>query len=393
MTIQRMVMSLAVLAALGGGTARAGSVSGLTTFTAGTPAKASEVNGNFSAVKTAVDDNASRIAALESAVAALKTTVTALQGDLATANSTIASLQGSVTTLQTSLATTQSDLATAKSNIATLQAQVVTINASDVMALEPYLAVTPGGTPKALLSGINLQIVNGAASTNSVNGTGNLIIGYDEVRADLTYFCSNGNYGDQATCTANGGTWAVSHKTGSHYLVMGHENNYSQYGGIVAGYRNTATNSLASVTGGSYGTSRGYLSSVSGGYLNIASGSHSSVTGGYYGTASGGDASVTGGYLNTASGRYSSVSGGASNTASGANSSVTGGYNGTASGFYGSSVSGGLYNTASGSYAHVSGGGNGTAAGGNTAATNYSSILGGVGQTTTSASQTIPALP
>jgi sirohydrochlorin ferrochelatase len=36
--------------------------------TAGTTAKASEVNGNFSAVRTAVNDNASRITTLESAV-------------------------------------------------------------------------------------------------------------------------------------------------------------------------------------------------------------------------------------------------------------------------------------------------------------------------------------
>src|SRR6266446_4689304 len=43
----------------------AGPVAPLINFTAGTPAKASEVNGNFSAVSTAVNDNASRITTLE----------------------------------------------------------------------------------------------------------------------------------------------------------------------------------------------------------------------------------------------------------------------------------------------------------------------------------------
>lgn len=43
--------------------ASAGDVTGLTTFTSGTPAVASEVNENFNAVKTAVDDNNSRITA------------------------------------------------------------------------------------------------------------------------------------------------------------------------------------------------------------------------------------------------------------------------------------------------------------------------------------------
>jgi len=46
----------------------AGPVAPLTTFAAGTQAKASEVNGNFNAVKTAVDDNAGRIGALESGI-------------------------------------------------------------------------------------------------------------------------------------------------------------------------------------------------------------------------------------------------------------------------------------------------------------------------------------
>ena len=44
----------------------AGQVTGLTTFTSGTTISSSEMNANFNAVKTAVDDNDSRITALES---------------------------------------------------------------------------------------------------------------------------------------------------------------------------------------------------------------------------------------------------------------------------------------------------------------------------------------
>src|SRR3569832_1356755 len=46
----------------------AGQVYNLTTFTPNTPAKAAEVNGNFGAVKSAVDDNAARITASTSTI-------------------------------------------------------------------------------------------------------------------------------------------------------------------------------------------------------------------------------------------------------------------------------------------------------------------------------------
>ena len=44
-------------------------MTGLTQFTSGSPAKAAEVNGNFAAVKTAVDDNHARISTLETKLA------------------------------------------------------------------------------------------------------------------------------------------------------------------------------------------------------------------------------------------------------------------------------------------------------------------------------------
>jgi len=47
----------------------AGQVTGLISFSANTAAKASEVNGNFAAVKAAVDDNDARLSALEAKLA------------------------------------------------------------------------------------------------------------------------------------------------------------------------------------------------------------------------------------------------------------------------------------------------------------------------------------
>jgi|SRR5882672_3999490 len=62
------VLVSATLLAWVGGTGHAGPVGPLKTFTAGTPAKASEVNGNFGAVSAAVNDNDARITALQSTV-------------------------------------------------------------------------------------------------------------------------------------------------------------------------------------------------------------------------------------------------------------------------------------------------------------------------------------
>ena len=214
------------------------------------------------------------------------------------------------------------------------------------------------------LSGINLQIVSGAGATNApVNGTGNLIVGY------------NANTGGHA-------------RTGSHNLIVGDEHDYGLYGGLVTGLQNTiaapwtsviggngntASGFGASVTGGVDNTASGFNASVSGGQHNTASGQYGSVSGGWCNVAGAGPApscsvttlsamSVSGGFRNVASGPVASVSGGAINTASGGDASVSGGENNAAS-VGGASVSGGGNNTASGNRASVSGGDGNTASG------------------------------
>ncbi len=202
------------------------------------------------------------------------------------------------------------------------------------------------------LTGVNLHIVNGLGATNGepnnptdtgtpvTNGLGNLIIGYNEAR-------TNG---------------FVNTRTGSHNLILGDFEEYSSYGGIVAGYFNTISAPFASVSGGEDNTASGYVSSVSGGVSNTA--------GGVSSRDDGGGASISGGSGNMASGRYSSISGvgnitygfgtsisgGAANAVSGTCSSVSGGAENAADGT-GASVSGGESNTATGDYSSVSGGG------------------------------------
>ena len=165
------------------------------------------------------------------------------------------------------------------------------------------------GQQTVRFSGVNVQIVSGAGSTEAaVNGTGNLIIGYNELR-------NSGN-----------------DRTGSHNFVSGLENNYSHARGIVLGYHNTSSNVGAYVLGGESNTASGIEAIISGGSSSVAGGTLASVSGGNQNTASGNFSSVSGGYFSTASGNFSSVSGGRENTASGNFSSVSGGSFGSATG-------------------------------------------------------------
>lgn len=266
---------------------------------------------------------------------------------------------------------------------------------ADNMALQNFIAqVLPyltGGTdaqgnPAVYFSGVNVYVNNGTGQTRTVNGLGNLVVGYDEPEdpATATSFCSDGHYDNATDCLNNGGTWAVSQKTGSHNLVVGPEHSYTQYGGLVAGWKNrvtgifatvsggrknnaranyasisgggdnTATASWAAVSGGQGNNAGAFYASVSGGVQNDATGQAASVSGGRLNNATGADASVSGGYQNNANNSYASISGGRSNTASAGYASVCGGYANSAAG-YASTVSGGAYGGATGTYDWIAG--------------------------------------
>jgi hypothetical protein len=171
---------------------------------------------------------------------------------------------------------------------------------------------------------VNVQIVNGSGTTDGeTTGTGNLIIGYNELRETP---------GEPVDCSDR---WAAcDYRGGSHMLVIGEGNNYTSdsHGGMVVGSWNETSAPFASISGGNANTASGHHSSVSGGGWGTASGEYASVSGGSQNRASGVAASASGGNTNTASGVLATVSGGLGNKASGANSSVSGGDHRTAPG-------------------------------------------------------------
>jgi hypothetical protein len=174
----------------------------------------------------------------------------------------------------------------------------------ELKALLKYVKVVPAGVagkPTVQVSGANVQIVNGENKTATTNGEGNLVIGYNE------------NFEGK------------HEQTGSHDLILGEEQTFTSYGGLLGGFRNTISGPFASVSGGEDNTASGEFASVSGGLRNSATGVQSSVSGGAVNTASGAYASVSGGTHNTANGEAAWDGGGFQNTASGKNSSIFGG--------------------------------------------------------------------
>ena len=270
-------------------------------------------------------------------------------------------------------------LATLQATVSSQAAAIIALQ-NQVTALQELLHHFSRSGNDLFITGANLHIRDGSGNTyGAVNGLGNLIVGYNELRNDGT-----------------------DDRSGSHNLVVGRGNNYRGYGGFVAGQLNTVAAAYASVSGGERNAATSDYSSVSGGGHNTASASHASVSGGEYNTATGNSSLVAGGYENEAFASWSAIlggwsnwtgdpavtptdhnigtdatiSGGRGNIASGLESSVSGGRDNTASG-YGASVSGGRHNVASGDYSSVAGGGDESDLGGNEAFAHYSAILGG----------------
>src|SRR5438067_1343428 len=78
-----------------------------------------------------------------------------------------------------------------------------------------YVSAGVGGKPTVQFAAVNVQILNGTGRTASVNGTGNLVIGYDENPASLA-------------------------QTGSHDLILGRNHSFTGFAQLLAGFQNTA---------------------------------------------------------------------------------------------------------------------------------------------------------
>jgi len=114
-----------------------------------------------------------------------------------------------------------------------LQTQVKELT-ERVQELEAKLACMNKDGDNVVFEKCNVYIRSGSGETDgTVNGLGNLIIGYNETSSENIK------------------------RTGSHNLVIGPEHAYASFGGLVAGRENTLSAPYASIAGGRLNTASG----------------------------------------------------------------------------------------------------------------------------------------
>jgi hypothetical protein len=149
---------------------------------------------------------------------------------------------------------------------------------ANLLDLAAYVEVDPNpingvAGPNILFTGANVHIRNGMGQTDTTNGLGNLIVGYNEAAAseDLERFGShNAVIGPLHRFISFGG------------LVAGSQNAILAPGNFVAGKSNMAYAIFSSIAGGEMNSALGTASSVSGGFFRAAGGDHDWAAGGLF---------------------------------------------------------------------------------------------------------------
>ena len=211
-----------------------------------------------------------------------------------------------IVALQTAVAQLQADNESLKEKVAALEA-------NNIAGLSSVLSFDES-TKNVLFNGANVQIVNGLGNTNRLNGLGNLTVGYNESPefGEQVEHCSYGRNTPikrsgvdlKAACS---GDWGRNMRVGSHNIIVGSDNDYTSFGGFVAGLGNVINADFSTVTGGTGNIASGQFSSISGGQVNRALNRNDSVSGGWGNQVYGFASSISGGsgtILNSTGGHW-----------------------------------------------------------------------------------------
>lgn len=262
-------------------------------------AQAASDNGQAIAANAqAIDDNLLSVADAAAAIAANAQAAADNGAAVSAAAGEVSALDGRLSSVEAGYLTA-SDI----SGLAT-QASVDAIEPG-IPGLDSYLSVNTNND-RVIFTGANLHVRSGGGSTDAtVNGLGNLVIGYNESNNDT--------------------------RTGSHNLVVGPYHSFTSYGGIVGGYNNEVSGIHAGVLSGRENHAAGSHSALVSGLGGTVTGRQSAVLAGAYATVTGERAAVVAGFTNLSAAAYAVAVGGAYAEASSGSSVVVGGYGETTS--------------------------------------------------------------
>ena len=197
----------------------------------------------------------------------------------------------------TKISTNSANISTNATDIHTNYQDIAAMG--DVADLMDYVTVDTTDH-EVVFEGANVFVTSGSGHTeNAPNGLGNLVVGY--------------------------GDWSANTATsGSHNLVLGTDNGFSSYGGLVGGFANDVSAPFAMVLTGSYNNATDDYAVVVSGKNSDAMAPRAVVVSGFSAESSGSYSAVLTGYNSIASGNYGSVLGGHSNKATGTGAVVAG---------------------------------------------------------------------
>lgn len=238
-------------------------------------------------------------------------------------------------------ATLANQVAALQAEVKGLHAQLLAINQNNALKLGPFVTVDLNQKvgvvgPNIVFHGANIHIVNGMGSTAIINGTGNLIIGYDEDPGLAPTFTFPGQvpipFGGTNGADGTPVVLQTGDRGGSHNLVIGrwHKFTRTAFGGFLGGEFNKIQNEADSITGGLLNISylQGKWATIVGGAMNsTGAGELSTILGGEFnGTGGATFCTVVGGYSNAAQNYYAVTLGGQDNVCGGQYSVILGGF-------------------------------------------------------------------
>lgn len=123
----------------------------------------------------------------------------------------LSSLQNQITQLTQMLGDTNAQLAQAREELDVAQSELAELKNNTVLTLDNHVTLTrdANGLATVLFKGANLQVINGTDVTESANGLGNLIMGYNASKA------------------------VFIDRMGSHNIVLGDDQAYPNSGELV----------------------------------------------------------------------------------------------------------------------------------------------------------------